>query len=443
MKFMSIFNVNKKSVLAILVFAPSLVFSSKFVFAQSLSFEEQVAKLLETHPRILAATQTVSSLEEGLRVAQKAWFPNLAVTASKAKEDRNNVSLTDDTKMKSDELKLTVTQPVYDFGSKSAASTIARIQLQQATKTLELTKQSIILEIGSAQMGVAIAAEKLRYAKRSLSNLKKQTKLEDIKVKSGAGVSTDVLQAKVQLAGARARLLAAEGQLDAQDNRYRAVFGNLENDFLKSRKLKLPADALPKTLDQALEIARTKNFQLQSLQDAVSLAKASLSQVKADQVWPKIDFILDKSFKENVGGTRGKAQELTAKLQLTYNFNFGLSVINNIDAARANYAAAQMQLDDARRLIDEAVGNAFTAYEQSLQNAKLLAEQASLSQAFLELARKERKLGKRSLLEILSGETAEINARSDAAEAAGARVTTALALLSAMGVLEAENLVLQ
>ena len=152
---------------------------------------------------------------------------------------------------------------------------------------------------------------------------------------------------------------------------------------------------------------------------------------------------MDKSFKENVGGTRGKAQELTAKLQVTYNFNFGLSVINNIDAARANYAAAQMQLDDARRLIDEAVGNAFTAYEQSLQNAKLLAEQASLSQAFLELARKERKLGKRSLLEILSGETAEINARSDAAEAAGARVTTALALLSAMGVLGAENLVLQ
>ena len=286
--------------------------------------------------------------------------------------------------------------------------------------------------------------QKLRYAKRSLSNLKKQTKLEDIKVKSGAGVSTDVLQAKVQLAGARARLLAAEGQLNAQDNRYRAVFETWKMISLSHENLKLPADALPKTLDQALEIARTKNFQLQSLQDAVSLAKASLSQVKADQVWPKIDFILDKSFKENVGGTRGKAQELTAKLQVTYNFNFGLSVINNIDAARANYAAAQMQLDDARRLIDEVVGNAFTAYEQSLQkNAKLLAEQASLSQAFLELARKERKLGKRSLLEILSGETAEINARSDAAEAAGARVTTALALLSAMGVLEAENLVLQ
>ena len=51
MKVMSIFNVNKKSVVAILVFAPSLVFASKFVFAQSLSFEEQVAKLFRDAPK--------------------------------------------------------------------------------------------------------------------------------------------------------------------------------------------------------------------------------------------------------------------------------------------------------------------------------------------------------------------------------------------------------
>ena len=317
------------------------------------------------------------------------------------------------------------------------------MQLKQSEKTLELTRQSLILEIGVAQMGVATAIEKLRYAKRSLSNLQKQTKLENIRVKSGAGVSTDVLQAKVQMAGAKARLLAAEGQLKTQENRYLAVFGKLQNEFLKSRKLKLPVEGLPETVAQALEIARKNNFQLQTLEDAVSVSNASLSQVKADQIWPKIDFTVDKSFKENVGGTRGKAQEYVAKLQFIYNFNLGFSAVNNIDAARANYVAAQKQLDDARRLINEAVRNAFTAYKQALENAELLEEQATLSKAFLELARKERKLGKRSLLEILSGETAEINSRSDAAEAASARVTSALALLSAMGVLEPKHIALQ
>lgn len=410
--------------------------------AQSLSFDDQVEQILENHPRIEAAKQTVKSLEEGLRVSQKSWFPGLSVTGNQAKEDRNNVSGTDDVHIKSNELKLTLTQPVYHFGSKSAATQISRLSLAQAEKTLELTRQSLILEIGAAQMGVSTAIEKLRYAKRSLTNLQKQTKLEGIRVKSGAGVSTDVLQAKVQLAGAKARLVAAEGQLNTQENRYLAVFGELQNEFLKSRKLRLPAEDLPEDVEEALEIARKNNFQLQTLEDAVSLSKASLSQIKADQIWPKIDFTVDKSFKENVGGTRGKAQEYVAKLQFTYNFNLGFSAVNNIDAARANYLAAQKQLDDARRLIDEAVRNAFVAYKQALQNAILLREQADLSKAFLELARKERKLGKRSLLEILSGETAEINSRSDSAEADGARVTSALALLSAMGVLMPKHLAL-
>ena len=94
-------------------------------------------------------------------------------------------------------------------------------------------------------------------------------------------------------------------------------------------------------------------------------------------------------------------------------------------------------------MIDEAVSNAFVAYRQAGINAELLAEQSELSGAFLELARKERTLGKRSLIEILAGETAEINAKSDAAEARGSIASTSLVLLSAMGILEARHLELE
>ncbi|MBT6411108.1 MAG: TolC family protein, partial [Betaproteobacteria bacterium] len=152
--------------------------------ADSLSFREQVASILDEHPRIESAKQTVRSLGQGVRISEKAWFPDLSVTGSRANEDRNNVSGTDDTQFNSNDVKLTLTQPVYDFGSKRASKELASLQLLQAEKTLQLTKQSIILEIGVAQIGISTAIEKLRYAKRSLSNLVKQTKLEDIKVKA-------------------------------------------------------------------------------------------------------------------------------------------------------------------------------------------------------------------------------------------------------------------
>jgi len=411
--------------------------------ADGLTFQRQVAKLLDEHPRIASAKLSVRSLCQGVRVAEKAWFPDLAVTGSRAYEDRNNVSGTDDTQLNSNDVKFTLDLPIYDFGSKRNGTEIARLQLLQAEKTLELTKQSIILEIGIAQIGVSTAIEKLRYAKRSLLNLKKQTRLEDIKVKAGAGVSTDVLQAKVQLAGARARFEASKAILANQEHRYRAVFGDLQNDFLKPRKIKVQIEDLPETKEEALEVARKNNLQIQSLSDAVSISRTAVSQAQSDQLWPKINFIVDKSYKKNVGGIRGTAQELVAKIQFTHKFNLGFSALNSIDAARDNFSATQKQLDDARRLIDEAVSNAFVAYRQAGINAELLAEQSELSGAFLELARKERTLGKRSLIEILAGETAEINAKSDAAEARGSIASTSLVLLSAMGILEARHLALE
>jgi adhesin transport system outer membrane protein len=411
--------------------------------AENLSFQQQVAIILDEHPRIASAKQIVSSVGQGVRVAEKAWFPNLSVTGSRANEDRNNVSGTDDTQNNSNDVKFTLTQPIYDFGSKRNKIEIARLQLLRAEKILQLTKQSIILEIGIAQIGVSTAIEKLRYAERSLLNLKKQTNLEDLKVKAGAGVLTDVLQAKVQLAGARARFEAAKGIFATQEHRYRAVFGDLQNDFLKPRKIKLQIEDLPETKREALEVARKNSLQIQTLSDTVSISRTAVSETQSDQLWPKINFIVDKSYKKNVGGTLGKAQELVAKIQFTYNLNLGFSALNSVDAARANFSATQKQLDDARRLVDEAVSNAFVAYRQAEINAELLAEQSALSGAFLELARKERTLGKRSLIEILAGETAEINAKSDAAEARGSIASTSLALLSAMGILEARHLALE
>ncbi|NQW02001.1 MAG: TolC family protein [Rhodospirillales bacterium] len=50
-------------------------------------------------------------------------------------------------------------------------------------------------------------------------------------------------------------------------------------------------------------------------------------------------------------------------------------------------------------------------------NTEHLHNQANIAAEFLELARRERQLGNRSLIDVLAGETALINASSDAASA--------------------------
>ena len=95
---------------------------------------------------------------------------------------------------------------------------------------VHLTKQQLLLEGAQAYLNVLKANEKLQYAFRSEESIKKQTGIEESLVERGAGLSSDVLQAKQQLAGARALLDTAEVYFNlavAQDSTFIEPLVNL------------------------------------------------------------------------------------------------------------------------------------------------------------------------------------------------------------------------
>ena len=63
--------------------------------------------------------------------------------------------------------------------------------------------------------------------------------------------------------------------------------------------------------------------------------------------------------------------------------------------------------------------------------------QVDIASEFLDLARRERQLGNRSLIDVLGGETNLINAASDAASADADVAITVFEVLAAMGHLDA------
>ena len=72
---------------------------------------------------------------------------------------------------------------------------------------------------------------------------------------------------------------------------------------------------------------------------------------------------------------------------------------------------------DTKDATEEAARNAWDNLQTARQNTEHLHLQANIASEFLELARRERQLGNRSLIDVLAGETALINASSDAASA--------------------------
>ena len=407
---------------------------------QAETLPELLPEFLGNHNLIMAAKSDVTAAKETALAAKGGWYPALSVTVTGGSERQNKPTGTDPANMVSREADFTITQRLWDGGATNSAVRTANLSQLQSEAILTSTKSSLLLRGFTAYMNVIRAAEGLDYAKRSEANIKKQTELEDALVQRGAGLTTDVLQAKVQFAGAQARRVRAEGGLAVAKNAYRGVFLKNPGPADTLLKPKLPVDLVPATVEEAVKLAISNNAFLVANNITSEIAMEAVNATRASSYRPTIDGIVDWKHKKDVSATAGYQQEVFAKVQLSFPFNLGFTATNTLKATSKAHDAANYRYADAKTSIEEATRNAWEQLLTAKLNADMLGNQANIAAEFLVFARKERTLGRRSLLDVLGGETALINSSSDAASAEIDIAVASMTLLDAMGELNEEAL---
>jgi outer membrane protein, adhesin transport system len=393
---------------------------------------ELLPEFLGNHNLIRAAKSDVIAAKETAVAAKGGWYPALSTTLTYGNEQQQKPT-GDDTNMVSRQATLTVTQRLWDGGETSSAVRTANLSKLQSEAILKTTESSLLLRGFTAYMNVIRAAEGLNYAKRSEANIKKQTELEDALVKRGAGFSTDVLQAKVQFSGAQARRVRAEGGLAIATNAYRGVFLKDPGPIDSMVKPRLPSDLIPATVEEAVSNALKNNAFLVANNLTSQIAMEAINSTRAREYMPTVDGIVDFNHKRDAGSTWGTQQEIFSKVQVSFPFNLGFTAINTLKATSEVHNAANYRYADAKTSIEEATRNAWEQLKTAKLNAVMLKNQANIASEFLVFARKERKLGRRSLLDVLGGETALINSSSDSASANIDISIASMTLLDAMG----------
>jgi len=395
-----------------------------------------IEQLLNDHKRIAAVAADLEAAKQRSKAAVGDWYPTLDATTSYGYEDQNKGNGTDDTAMPPRVLELSLTQLIYDFGATEASIDRSRVEVTQATHTLESTRQGLSLEALNAHLNVLRQRKLLRFNQGSIANVKRQMQLEDARVQRGSGLATDVLQAKSQLAGLEATQTRIKGALRNAINRYRAVF-DTEPPVSEQNKAvalpRVPVDLLPQDLDSAISTALEENPQLKATYLGTMVTKQNVIETKADEFYPTISATAEKNLKRDEGGTVGGKQETLFKIEMTYSLNLGMTGTNTLRAAELTHDAGISRFKEERDLVEERVRNAWTDLETARLRFQQLNNQTDIASEFLELARRERQLGNRSLIDVLAGETALINATSDAASAEVDVLQAAYRLLSAMG----------
>lgn len=384
--------------------------------ASAQDFKDRLATLLQDHNLVEVARLDLQAADERVREAWGAYFPTLNVNAFVGRQGKSN-NQADSTQLNPRQATITLTQKIYDFGATDANIQRSKLERRSAETFQKIAVQDLLLQALTAQLNIIRATELVDYARRSEQNILKQQTVEKDRVDAGGGQVTDLLQVQSQLAGARTRLVAAEGQLQLARNFYKRVFGAFPAPGAGKDVPLVPTTALPASVDDAVEMTQAGNLRVKAARLGADVLKQTAEATRASSYFPTLNAIGEVITKNQVDGVDGHENETIAKIELNFPFNMGWTARNTVRAAELTEEAAFRRSNQVFTEIEEQVRNAWQNFRTARSNALLLNQQAELASEFLDLAREERKLGKRSLIDVLAGETGLLNAQADATAA--------------------------
>ena len=388
--------------------------------------------VLRNHKLIEASMIDSKAAEFRVKQSKGGLYPSLDVTANYGHENIIKYGPGNNTQLMARDATAKITQTITDFGLTDSTVKTSELSLKQSLALEKQIKNDLLLRALTAYLRVIQSRESVKYAIQSVSNIKKQTELEDAAVSAGGGLTSDVLQAKTQLAGAQARLIQFEGVLDAAKHEFEYIYGFFPKELNELKLTKSIFELLPESIEETVEKTMKNNPSLIAARIAEDIGKEAINTARSS-LFPKIKGIISHSEKQDFGGIVGFKRESSAKIDFSYPLNLSLSEYAGKDAAVESYLATSTRIRDQENMIKQMVRTTWDGLDTAQKNAQFLTNQARISGEFLELARKERKAGNRTLLDVLGGETALINAQADAIAAKIEVLINSYTLLSLMG----------
>ena len=235
-------------ILSIFIICNAITINSYSQDNSAFDLKSSLESVLKNHKVIKASGIDIKAAELRLKQAKGGYYPSFDLTANYGHEHINKRGAGNNTQLVARDATAKLTQTITDFGLTDSTVKTSKLSLKQSRALEKQIKNDILVRALTAYLRVIQSRESVKFAIQSVSNIKKQTELEDAAVSAGGGLTSDVLQAKSQLAGAQARQIQFEGVLSAAKHEFEYVFGffpNQLNDLLLTKSI---FDQLPKSI---------------------------------------------------------------------------------------------------------------------------------------------------------------------------------------------------
>jgi outer membrane protein len=412
--------------------------------AATQTLREALIQTYNANPTLMAERAGLRSLDEDVAIARAAGRPRLSATA-----DLNQDLLTRNIAARNGrDLSVggTASLPLFAGGRIRNSVRAANTRVEAGRADLRATEGDVFTEAVAAYMDVIRDRMIVNLNQSQVRVLETNLQATRDRFEVGDLTRTDVAQSEARLALARSNLAIVEGVLEASEENFRRVIGDVPGDLQPPP----PLPPLPGTADQAVQVALANNADLASIAAQARAAGHDVAAVRGERL-PTISAVTSTRHVNSLGTADEVAGLPEGSLpNTTTTAGIGLSLTMPIyqgGAAGARVRRAQAfrsqlieQSIAIERLVVANTRSAFATYQAALEAIESNEIAVAANQLALEGTRAEQTVGTRNVLDVLNAEQELLNSQVALVSARRDAYVAGFQLLNSMGQAEAEDL---
>ena len=409
--------------------------------AAAQSLEEALVRAYQNNPALQARRAGLRAVDEEVPKALAGWRPTVEAAGdigtlyTDTKSD-NSFSSGSDT-VAPFGYGVSVVAPLYQGGRVSAQVESAESRVNAGRAQLQAAEQMIMLDTVTAYMDVLRYRAEIELSRSSERVVGRQLQAAKDRLEVGEVTRTDVAQAEARLAQANAERVTAEGGLMSARAFFQQVTGDMPGDL----SWPMIPDDLPAGEEEALTTAETGNPSIGAASFVAQAAQADIGAAAAARE-PQVSIVGDYRHRFNRPNEIDEVLDASLMARVSVPLYESGAVSARIRQSKQIAAQRRLELDQARRTVQEQVSQAWKALTAARSQIAAFESQVQAAAVALEGVEQETRVGLRTTLDVLDAEQEHFKAQINLVRAKREEIVSAYRVKAAVGALTARQLAL-
>ena len=331
--------------------------------------------------KLKAERKNYKSIKENINISRSEFLPSISLSGDQSSTQSTNKTNQSGTSLKDSSLdtetkKISVDQKVFQGFKGYNSFKKSELEVKQASFKLKQTEQQTILDTIASYFDLIFKIKNLEFNTSNVNLFERQVESDSARSQKGEITLTDLAQSESSLAGANAKLIKAQTELLASEINFERITRIKAPNLVNSNE-KIKID-LPKTLQDALDIAKKSNSDLIISKIDYEIATKELNIEKA-RLSPSATLNYSKTENKDFSSTLDELDEETVKATITWPIIKGGENISSIKKSTLKKHRSLLLSEDTENKVVTDTTNAWSKYQSS--QSILLSTEAQLKAA--------------------------------------------------------------